>query len=94
MNIFSFLLSKYLEIEWLCHRLGVDLVLLPELFPQWLYHFAFLSAIHKFWMPHTFDDIWCCLSVLILVILGEYRCFKNISPLLRYNFTYSEFYPF
>lgn len=100
MNIYELLFAWiYFHFSWVTLRnrmagLGVCLVLLPELFPQCLYHFTFSSAVHKFWMHHTFDNIWWCQSVLILAILGECVCFKNISPLLRYNFTYSKFYSF
>lgn len=40
---FSFLLVKYLGVEWLGHMVSVDLILkqLPVHFPKWLYHVTF-----------------------------------------------------
>ena len=47
-HIFSFNLSKYLELEWLSHLAHRCLTVLGKLygdFPKWLYHFTFPSAV-------------------------------------------------
>lgn len=45
----SFFFSKYLQVEWLGHMVGVGLIFkkLSSCFPKWLYRFTTLPAVCK-----------------------------------------------